>query len=94
VGDAVAEGRGKGVHVGGIVALGEFVGRDAVADAGAAVGFGVEDGAAARSAAAVGLGQGMMGFSCKCLMPITSRTAPQSRRTISMMRRYRRVRGL
>jgi hypothetical protein len=90
VGDAVAEGRGEGVHVGGMVTRGE---RGAVADADDAVGFGVEDGPAARRAA-VGLGQGIMGFRCKCRIPITSRTAPQSSRTISAMSRNRRVGGL
>jgi len=86
VGDAVAEGRGEGVHVGGMVTRGE---RGAVAVADDAVGLGVEDGAAARRASAVGLDQGIMGFRRKCLMPITSRAAPQSSRINSTMRRYR-----
>jgi hypothetical protein len=82
--DGVAEGSGEGVHVGGMVTRGE---RGAVAVD--AVGLGVEDGAAARRAGAVGLDQGIMGFRRKCLMPITSRAAPQSSRIVSTMRRYR-----
>lgn len=87
-GDAVAEGRGERVHVGGTVE------RGAVADVDDAVGLGIEDGAAARRADAVGLCQGIMGLRWKCLIPITSRTAPQSSSTISTMIRYRRVGGL